>query len=172
MPSVTRPHTVYCRSFLDRQYTVWGRVTEFHAFGNAAPHRVLPVEKRRFVEHDEKLAVPAVVILRPGHRHDAAPMAFGAEFRVQLFAGTTGPGARRVAGLGHEPVDDAVEHDTVVESFAGQLLDPRDVVGRQIRQQFDDDATVLQFEIDHIFLFTRSAGTARQQKYSQNGPDQ
>ena len=32
-------------------------------------------------------------------------------------------------GLGHETLDDPMEHDTVVKSFAHQFLDPRDVTG-------------------------------------------
>ena len=44
-----------------------------------------------------------------------------------------------VAGLRHEAVDDAVEHDAVIGAFARQFLDARDMAGRQIGQQFDDD---------------------------------
>ena len=46
----------------------------------------------------------------------------------------------RAAGLGHEAVDHAVEHDAVVEAFARQLLDALDVLGREVGAQRDDDA--------------------------------
>ena len=48
-------------------------------------------------------------------------------------------GAGRVAALGHEAVDDAVEDDVVVKAFLGQLADPRDMAGREIGAQADDD---------------------------------
>ena len=44
-----------------------------------------------------------------------------------------------IAGLGHEAVDHAMEDDAVVEAFAHQLLDARDVAGREVGPQLDDD---------------------------------
>ena len=49
------------------------------------------------------------------------------------------PGTRRVAALRHEPVDHAVEHHAVVESFARQLRDAIDMARREVGTQPDDD---------------------------------
>jgi len=62
----------------------------------------------------------------------------------------THAGAGRVARLGHEAVDHAVKDDAVIETFAGQLLDLRDMLRRQVRAKLDHDATILQIEIDRV----------------------
>src|SRR6185503_19879565 len=46
-------------------------------------------------------------------------------------------GAGRVTALGHEAGDHPVEDHAVVEALAGQLLDPRHVLRRQVRTQLD-----------------------------------
>ncbi len=61
------------------------------------------------------------------------------ELVAELVAGATGAGARRVAALDHEAVDDAVEHDAVVKAVIGQFGNPRDMVGREIAAQLDDN---------------------------------
>ena len=67
-------------------------------------------------------------------------MRLGAELGLQvgqLRAAHAGPG--RVAALGHEAGDDAVEDDAVVKAFAGQGRDPLDMAGREVGAQLDDD---------------------------------
>ena len=55
-----------------------------------------------------------------------------------------------IAGLRHEARDDAMEHDAVVEAFAGELLHPLDMLRREIRAKQDGDAAVLEVEQHHI----------------------
>ena len=59
-------------------------------------------------------------------------------------------GAGRVAGLGHEARDDAVEDDAVIETLLHQRLDLRHVLGGEIGPQADRDAPVLGVEIDNV----------------------
>lgn len=55
----------------------------------------------------------------------------------KLAAAHPAPG--RIAALGHEAGDDAVEHDAVVKAFLGEVGDPLDMAGCEIRTQLDDD---------------------------------
>ena len=96
MPSMTRPQTVY-----------------------------LPSRKSASSKQMKNWLSPQFGTLRPRHGHGAAQMRLLAELRFQLLAGATHAGAGRIAGLGHEAVDDAMEHHAVIEALAGELLDPR-----------------------------------------------
>src|SRR6185312_16430205 len=91
-------------------------------------------------EADEELAVGTVGTLRARHRAGAARMLAGIELGLELAAGAAGAVAARIAGLRHEAVDDAVKDDAVIETLARQLLDARDMVGREIGSELDDDA--------------------------------
>ena len=73
------------------------------------------------------------------------------ELGLQLLAGAAGAGALRAAGLRHEAVDHAMEHDAVVKALAHQLLDPRDVIGRNIRAHLDGDRALRGLEDQSIF---------------------
>src|SRR3984957_9144636 len=126
-------------------------VDVLHALGHLAPHRVLVVEERGVVEADEELAVAGIRARRARHRGGAANMRFLAEFGLQLLAGTAGSGALRTAGLGHETVDHAMEHDAVVKAFAHQFLDPRHVARRKVGPHFDRDRSLGGFEDQSIF---------------------
>ena len=50
-----------------------------------------------------------------------------------------------------------MEDDAVVESLARQFLDPGHVVRRQIREQLDDDPTVLELQMKGVFGIQPSA---------------
>lgn len=66
-------------------------------------------------------------------------MGLTAELGGQVrLVGAAGAGAGGVAALRHEAVDNAVEDDAVVEAFARQLTDARDMLGREVRAQADD----------------------------------
>src|SRR6185437_13554740 len=54
-------------------------------------------------------------------------------------------------GLGHEAIDHAVEHDAVVKSLPHQFLDPRHVIGRQVRPHLDGDGPLCGLEDQSIF---------------------
>ena len=69
------------------------------------------------------------------------------ELGLELLAGAAGAGAVRAAGLRHEAVDDAVKHDAVVEAVAHQLLDARDMAGREVRAHLDDDLALGGLEV-------------------------
>src|SRR5436305_10057411 len=92
-------------------------VDVLHAFGHLAPDRVLAVEEGGVVEADEELAVAGIRARRARHRGSAADMRFLVELGFQLLAGSAGTGAVRTAGLRHEALDHAVEHDAVVKTL-------------------------------------------------------
>src|SRR5687768_18077326 len=111
-----------------------------HAFGDLAPDRILIVEEAGVLEADEELAVGAVRILRARHRGGAADVGLAAELGPEVgLVGTAHAAPGRVAALGHEAGDDAVEDDPVVETFLDQLPYPGDVPGREIGPKLDDD---------------------------------
>ena len=74
------------------------------------------------------------------HRGGAADVRLAAELGLEVgLVRAARAGAGRVAALGHEAVDHAVEDDAVVKAFLGQLADARDMAGREIGAQPDDD---------------------------------
>ena len=67
------------------------------------------------------------------HRNRAALVRRSGEFRFQVGKiGTARTRAGRIARLRHEARNDAMEHHAVIESFARQLLDARDMVRRHV----------------------------------------
>src|SRR5580704_8021752 len=126
-------------------------VDVLHARGHLAPHRVLLVEEGGVVEADEELAVAGIRAGRARHRGGAAHMRLVVEFGLELLAGAAGAGALRTAGLRHETIDHAVEHDTVVEPLAHQLLDPGDVTGGKVGPHLDGDRPLRGFQDQSIF---------------------
>ena len=73
---------------------------------------------------------------------EAVPRTCGSlrEFGLEVGqVGAAGAGAGRVAALGHEAGDHAVEHDAVVEAAVGELGDALDVAGREVGAKLDDD---------------------------------
>ena len=64
---------------------------------------------------------------------------FGLEIWIFRAAGSR---AVRAAGLGHEAVDDAVKRDPVVKALRHELLDMRNVIGREIGPELYDDRTL------------------------------
>src|SRR5690606_29932900 len=91
-------------------------VDDVHAFDHLAPHRILAVQPRRILEADEELRICGVRVLRTRHRAGAANMAHVRDLRLQVrLVRTAHAGSCRIAGLRHEAVDDAVEHDAVVK---------------------------------------------------------
>ena len=56
-----------------------------------------------------------------------------------------------IAGLRHEAVDDAVKDDAVIGALARQLLDARDVAGRQVGQQLDHHLALGRVHHDRVF---------------------
>src|SRR6202790_4544080 len=150
-------------------------VDVLHARRHLAPDRVLLVEEGGVVEADEELAVAGIRTCRARHRGGAAHMRLVVEFGLELLAGAAGAGALRTAGLRHETVDHAMEHDAVVESLAHQLLDPRDMSGREIRAHFDGHRPLRGFEdqsifgVSHAFFSTGWGGRIRFRNRTANG---
>ena len=58
----------------------------------------------------------------------------------------------RAAGLRHEAVDHAVEHDAVVEALLHQRLDALDVLGREVGAQLDHDIALGGFQRQLFFV--------------------
>ncbi len=108
-----------------------------HAGRDLAPDGVLVVEETGIVETDEELAVAGVRVGGARHRGGAAHMRLLVELGLQLLAGTAGAGALRAAGLGHEAIDHAMEHDAVVEALPHQFLDACHMVGRKVGTHLD-----------------------------------
>src|SRR5215475_3149510 len=127
-------------------------VDVLHARRDLAPHGVLAVEEVRVLEADEELAARRVGIAGARHRDRAAGMRLLAGLGRQALAHAAHAGAVGVAGLGHEAVDHAVEEDAIVLALARQLLDLGDVLGRQVGTQLDDDAAVLEVDVERVFL--------------------
>src|SRR3546814_8302080 len=93
------------------------------------------------------------------------------EFRLQIGKIRTAlPRARRIAGLGHEAFDHAMEDDAIVKAAPRQSLDPLDVVGGKIGTQLDTPApTVGRDQSRTIFRLngTVGVGTANRLTASQ-----
>src|SRR5476651_406361 len=149
---------VGCDLDLDHLVGIGGRlalldlVDEFHAGRDLAPHGVLAVEEVRVLEADEELAARAARIAGAGHRRHAAAVRLLAEFGGQTIAHAAHSVAVGIAGLRHEAVDHAMEHDTVVFALARELLDLRHVRGREVGTHLDDDAAVLEVDVERVFL--------------------
>jgi hypothetical protein len=74
------------------------------------------------------------------------------EFSRQIrVLGTSRSATIRTTRLSHEALDDAVEGDAVVELLASELLDPLDMLGRQIRPQFDRYFALRRFDNKRVF---------------------
>lgn len=87
------------------------------------------------------------------------------EFRGNAVAGAAG--AVRVAGLilrvgiaalDDETGDDAMEEDSVVEALTHQRGEAFDVLGGDVREQFEDDASEVGVEDDDLVAFIRGNG--------------
>src|SRR5476651_163974 len=149
---------VGCDLDLDHLVGIGGRlalldlVDEFHAGSDLAPYGVLAVEEVRVLEADEELAARTARIAGTGHRGHAATVRLLAEFGGQTITHAAHAVAVGIAGLGHEAVDHAMEHDAVVLAFAGELLDLRYVLGREVGTHLDDDAAVLEVDVERVFL--------------------
>ena len=116
----------------------------FHAGLDLAPHGVLAIEETRVVEANEELRIRAVGHLSAGHRASPAHVRFGVEFRLQVgLVAAAHAGTGRVTALGHEAGDHTVEHDAIVETFAGQLRNSLNMARREIEAQLDDDIAAL-----------------------------
>ena len=78
-------------------------------------------------------------------------MRLGSELGLEIgIFRAAGPGPVRAAGLGHEPLDHAMEGDAVVEFFASKLLDVRDMGWREIGPHFDDDLPLRGLECERV----------------------
>src|SRR6185437_13460056 len=130
-----------------------------HAGDHLAPHGILLVEKARIGEADEELRIGGVGILRPRHGTGAANMRLRVELGLEVWIfRAAGAGAVRASGLRHETFDHPMENDTVVEFFADELLDVRDVAWCQIRPHLDDDGSLRGFERERITGFNLGHG--------------
>src|SRR5262249_31493362 len=61
------------------------------------------------------------------------------ELRLELLAGAAGAGAVGTAGLRHEPLDDTVKRDAIVEALAHQFLDACDMARGEVRPHQNHD---------------------------------
>ena len=114
--------------------TLLDLVDNVHAGRHLAEDGVLAVERWRGREHDEELRIGGVRVGRTGHADRAAhEMRLVGELGRQVGqVRAASAGAGRIAGLRHEAVDDAMEHDAVIKALLRQRLDLRDVLGREV----------------------------------------
>src|SRR6266702_603745 len=122
-----------------------------HAVRHLAPDRALAVEKRGIVKADEELTVGRVRTVGAGHRRGAAHMGLLVELGLEFLAGAAGAGAMGTAGLGHESLDHPMKYDPVVEALSHELLDPRDMIGREVRPHLDGDGALRGLENQSVF---------------------
>src|SRR5438309_3649944 len=104
---------------LVRRFTGSDRVNRIHPADHTADHRVIVVELRMRGEHDEELAVRAILAARPRCADAAAKERHGGELGLEV--GQVRPAlarSLRVAALRHEAGDHAVEVEAVVEALA------------------------------------------------------
>ncbi len=88
---------------------------------------------------------------------------------LQLVAGAARAGAGRVAGLRHEAVDHAVEHDAVVKPAPHQRLDLGAGVGRQIGPHLDDHPPERHVHVKRVFRVSRHRRASERQGYQERG---
>src|SRR5208283_5682998 len=104
-------------------------VHDVHARDDLAEGGVLAVEEPAVTEHDEELRVGRIGVVGAGHAEDATLEMGWIELGLQVRqVGAALARAGRVAGLGHEAGNDAVEHDAVVETALHQRLDLLDML--------------------------------------------
>jgi hypothetical protein len=140
-------------------------VDMLHAGHDAAEHRIFAVHRHARHEHDVELAVGAVRLLGPRHRDGAAQVRQIVELGGQVRqVGRAVAGAQRIAALGHEAFDDAVEGEAVVEAAAGQRLDPLDMAGRVVRAQLDHHAAAVRQVQDPAILRRDGRGDGAQHR--------
>src|SRR5262249_19133497 len=60
----------------------------------------------------------------------------------------------------HEAVDDAVEYHAVIVALPGQLLDALDVIGREVRPEFDGDRSARCLDDQGILRASRHVATS------------
>ncbi len=64
-----------------------------------------------------------------------------------------------------------MELQAIVEPFADQRLDALDVVRREVRAHLDDDATVLQVEVERVLGIGRIGHAAGDGRCGERGTD-
>src|SRR3954454_25191025 len=126
-------------------------VAILHAGRDLAPDGVLAVEEGRVIKADEELAVAGIRTGGTCHRRRATDMRLLVELGLELLARTPGAGALRTTGLRHEALDHAMEDDAILKTFTHQLLDARDVTGREVWPHFNGDASLRGIQDQSIF---------------------
>ena len=108
------------------------------------------VQVRCGAKRDEELRA-AGIGAGVGHRQDARDVVFQVrvEFVGNLVAGAATTGAGRVAALDHEPVDDPVKNNAVIEAFAGQVDEIFRGDRRFVFKHFDSNDAFVGFDTHH-----------------------
>ena len=124
-------------------------IHDFHALGDLAEGRVLLIEMRGVLMHDEELASGGVGVHGARHGQDAALVleivlkAVHKELALDAVAGAAHAGAGGVAALDHKVFDDAVEDQAVIEALVGQINEVIDALRRDLGIELAlDDAAV------------------------------
>jgi hypothetical protein len=127
----------------------------FHPLDDTAPNRIFSVQELRVVEANEKLTIGAIGMIRASHRNGSAFMRSLTEFRFQVPPGAASSRSRRIACLGHEPLNNAVEDNAVIKTLLSEFLYARDMVRREIGPKLDHDAALGCFQDQCIFFIFR-----------------
>jgi hypothetical protein len=97
--------------------------------------------------------------LRTGHADRAAFKWLGGKFRLNIRKiGFAHSGTSRIARLRHEPVDDPVEDEAIIEAALRQCLNLGHMFGREIGPEQDRDTSVLGVEIERVLEVLRRSG--------------
>ena len=73
------------------------------------------------------------------------------KFRWQVWVlGAASPVSLRIAGLRHEPCNNAVKSQAVVEAFSDKLFDALNMLRCEVGPKFDDNTAVLKIQVQGI----------------------
>lgn len=125
-------------------------VHDVQPFHHLPVDRVLAIEVRRGLVHDEKLTARRIGVVGAGRAQDSRRVRDAVEFlveRVARAAGAVQMAGRAVlrvgvAALDHKAGDDAVEPNAIVKAFGHELLKRLGVLRRDLGEKPQGDAPV------------------------------
>jgi hypothetical protein len=121
--------------------------------GCASEGCVLAIEIGVSAEADEELGSAGVRVIGAGHGEHAGHVRSGVEFCFDGVTRATGACAERAATLNHKPIDDSVEHHTVVVTDASQSDEVGAVSRSHLGQQVQQNRAVVGAEFDLVGVF-------------------
>jgi len=150
---------------INRRFAAFDGIDVLHTINHFTPDRILAIQPVPICKHDEELGIGAVRVCGPGHAEDAALERRVAELGLDVGkVRTAHAGSGRIARLGHETVDHAMEDDAVIKTVPGQLLDALHMRRRQVGPQLDGHTPILGVQIKRVFRIKILGGCERRQQ--------